>query len=138
MFTFDPGLSSHRDWVRLLTQDTDPQAPLLADETIAALVTALGYAPAVAQICDLLVAQYGSEPDYLQEHLGMEVRWSGRVAAWQDLAAKARAGLVADPFASTISSHNAALRQTAIQRATPARPLPSYVPTGVLGGFRTE
>ena len=138
MYTFDPGLSSYRDWVRLLTQDMDAKSPLLADETIEALLSTLGYALAVAQVCDILIGRYGNEPDYLQEHLGIEVRWSVRIAVWQELALKARSGLLVDPFANMQSSHNVEVQQTVIQQATAGRPLPEYTPAGVLGGFRTE
>ena len=137
MFTFDPCLSTYRDLVRLLTQDTDPATMLLADETINALVTTLGFAPALAQICDTLIARYANEPDYLQEHLGIEVRWSKRIDAWEELASRARAGMLRDPFASTQTSHNAALKHTHIQEEKPGFPLPSVtlVP-GAMGGFR--
>ncbi len=138
MFTYDSHLTRYRDWVRLLTRDIDPLTALLPDETISALLGTLGYAPAIAQICDILIAQYANEPDYLQEHLGLEVRWSQRVAAWRELAGKARAGLLTDPFAATASNHTIALQQTNIQQAVPGRPLPSSVPAGILGGFRAD
>lgn len=138
MFTYDSALTTYRDWVRLLTRDTDARAVLLQDETICALVSTLGYAQAIAQICDILIGQYANEPDFLQEHLGLEVRWSQRIAAWQELASKARAGILTDPFATTGSSHTIALRQTEIQQATPGRPLPTCVPPGGMGGYRTD
>jgi hypothetical protein len=138
MFTFNPELTTYRDWVRVLTQDTDGANPLLQDETINALVNTLGYAPAIAQICDILIAQYGNEPDYLRQRGGMEFRFDSRVGVWQELAGKARAGLLTDPFSATQSPRGAAIQQTTVQTTDPARPLPTYVPPGLLGGFRTE
>jgi hypothetical protein len=138
MFTFDATLPTYRDWVRLLTQDQDVTTCILQDETINTLVTTLGYGPAIAQICDMLLVIYATQPDYIRERYGVEVRFDSRIAVLQELAQKARAGLLPDPFAGVQSPRGAAIQQTVVQTTDPARPLPTYTPPGLLGGFRTE
>jgi len=135
--TFDPALPTRKDYLRLALGDMDVSTALVADETIAALLTALGFAGALAHLAESLALQYAQRPSQVGERDGLTQQWADRVSAWRELADKARAGLIADPLSSP-AGRGIDIRQTDVQQATPGRPLPTYLPPGVMGGFRSE
>jgi len=79
----------------------DVASPLLLDATIEAKITAFGYLEALAQCAEALASQFARQPDEYNESTGIRLRWSSRVATWQKLAIDARAGIIADPSATT-------------------------------------
>ena len=137
--SFDKSLSTYNDYIRFATDDTDDDYPLVLDETITALVTAYGFAGALAAICDHLIIHYAQMPDYFQIHYTEELQWKSRIKAWQELRDLARAGLIPDPILTGPNALMVALQHTHLQRDTPKRPVPSVEPFGgPLAGYRSN
>lgn len=89
MFTFDESLGLPRDRVRLRIGDTNAASPLRQDETIAALVAAVGELGAIEVLATSLAAEYAQRPDSLGDN-GQSISWSQRVKTWLEVAARAR------------------------------------------------
>lgn len=115
--SFDPALLTPRDHVRLLLGDTDTTNILLADSTIDAMLAAMPYRYAVAQLAEALITQFGQMPDSYSEASGTTLRWSERIAAWKLLSANARLGKLEEPGATAVPRGCAALRVLRVQRA---------------------
>jgi len=107
---FDPTLSTLKDHVRLALGDfhseeisTLVENPLLQDEVINAKLTAFGYAEALAQLAEALIAQHGQKPDQYSESGGVTIKWGERVASWKLIADNARAGKIKVPSTTKIA-----------------------------------
>lgn len=136
--TFDASLGSLTDHIRLALGDTDTDAPLLQDETIAAKLAALPYCEALAQLADGLATEFAQRPDQYEESGGVQITWSERVTAWQKLAADARAGKIVPPTTSRISRPRIALQETDKQaQLTSTTRTDPTVPT-LMEGFRAD
>lgn len=94
MFTYDESLSLPRDRVRLRIGDINPLNPLRQDETIAALVGAVGELGAIEVLATSLATEYAQRPDSISDN-GQSISWSKRVTAWEGIAAQARKELAA-------------------------------------------
>lgn len=107
MFTYDESLSLPRDRVRLRIGDTNAASPLRQDETIAALIGAVGELGAIEVLATSLAAEYARRPDSLGDN-GQSISWSKRVTTWLEVAARARREMTAleggDGMSSTLSS----------------------------------
>lgn len=100
--SFNPALATRLDRARLLLGDTgtikdsggDPLW-LLDNATIDALIQAEGFAEGVAQAAEALITRFAQEPDELTEEgdRGLSLKWTERVSAWRELAARMRSGL---------------------------------------------
>ena len=137
-FSFDPVLATYKDWVRLATQDTDPQCPMLQDETINALIQTLGYSRALASACTAIISMYAQQPDFYQQHFSQEFQWRERIPALKALRERAEAGLEPDPFSMEPQVRMAAIRQTRLQKDRPTITVPTVMPEGTLGGYRSN
>ncbi len=92
--TYDPTLSTDRDWVRFLTRDTSLTAAALQDEEIDAMLleesvsvpAALKYVTA-ARVLGLLVSQWASVSQGLKSKtIGrLKLEWGGDGEAYQAL-----------------------------------------------------
>ncbi len=137
--TFDPALSTLKDHIRLALGDKDTASPLLADETIAAKLSAFSYCEALAQLAEALIAEFGQRPDDYSETGGIHVKWGERIDAWRRIAEAARNGEIATPDTATRTTrHRAAIQELSRQAQTPATPRTSTgVPT-LMEGFRSD
>jgi len=109
-WSYDPGLPSAKDRVRLAVGDTDGANPLRQDETINALVLAHGEAEATAKLAEGLATQYAQQPDSVDLG-GLAVTWKDRVKAWLELAARTR-----DEAAATAAAAGGATASLATTR----------------------
>ncbi len=91
-FSYDPNLTLPRDRVRLRIGDINPLNPLRQDETIAALVGAVGELGAIEVLATSLAAEYAQRADSIGDN-GQSISWSRRVTTWLEVAARARADL---------------------------------------------
>lgn len=94
VFTYDPTLALPRDRVRLRIGDIDPANPLRQDETIAALVGAVGELGAIEVLATSLATEYAQRADSIGDN-GQSISWSKRVTTWLEVAARARVDLAA-------------------------------------------
>ncbi|MBE3039936.1 MAG: hypothetical protein IMZ62_14150 [Chloroflexi bacterium] len=114
--TYSTSLAAELDHVRFALGDTDTTAPLIVDATITALLTEFGYAEALAQCADALVALFGQKPDTYDESGGLKFSWRERIKAWQKVADNARSGKVTAPGATrSVGIH---IANTTIQATT--------------------
>lgn len=91
--TYVPTLSTPKDRARLLLGDTgvDGNSFLLTDEEINAMLTASKFNSAVADLAESLATRFAQFPDETDTPGGHKLKWSERVAAWQELAKRLRA-----------------------------------------------
>jgi hypothetical protein len=102
-FTFDELLPTAKDKARALLGDTAVTAgtttipaarALLSDEHIAAvLALATPFEAAVAWLADELAVRFAQVPDSISDS-GSALRWSERIPAWRELAARMRADML--------------------------------------------
>lgn len=87
-FSFNPSLSTDRDWVRLRIGDTDASWPLLQDDTIDAILAAHGNdrLRAALACARAIVAQLARQAD--TDNTGLSVRASQRAEAYRKLVAE--------------------------------------------------
>jgi hypothetical protein len=108
-FTYDEALTLPRDRVRLRIGDTNATKPLRQDETIYALVAAVGELGAIEVLATSLATEYAQRPDSLGDN-GQSISWSRRVSTWLEVAARARKEMAAleggdgDGVTSTLSA----------------------------------
>ncbi len=102
-FTYDDTLALPLDRVRLRIGDTDPSRPLRQDETVAALIAALGEVGAVEVLASSLAVEYAQRPDSLGAD-GQTISWSKRVTTWLEIAARARTERLAEASSDDGSS----------------------------------
>lgn len=94
MFTYVESLPLPRDRVRLRIGDIDPTNPLRQDETIAALIGAVGELGAIEVLATSLATEYAQRADSIGDN-GESISWSKRVTTWLEVAARARVDLTA-------------------------------------------
>lgn len=73
--------------------ETNDQVWLVDDDEISALIAINGYAEGVAQCADALAVRFAQEPDEYTDEAGVKVKWSLKIATWQNTAKQLRAGV---------------------------------------------
>jgi hypothetical protein len=102
--SFDPRLTTHRDFVRFVVGDTNEAAHWVQDETIDALLAQFGYLETVAQIAESRAAQLigsGSGANKRVKEGDEEVEKFDTPGFFRSLAERARAGNILAPNIST-------------------------------------
>jgi hypothetical protein len=95
-YTFDPLLTTDKDWVRAAIGDRDMTDPLRSDQEIDATIALDGdRLLATATLAEGLAAEYARRVDSFSESGGISVRWGERVRTWLALAAGIRASSAA-------------------------------------------
>lgn len=109
-YTFDPALSTERDWIRVTLGDVDMNAPLVSDEQIAAVRSAaLTRDSAILSLAEQVIARLAQEPDSIAE-AGITVSYRERLTALRALAGRLRASLAASATAgSSAPTHSRAV-----------------------------
>lgn len=103
-FSYDPTLTTALDRVRHAIGDTDANAPLRQDDTIAAVLDGVGGSEtatvattaetlAIIDLASALAVEFARKPDSFSKSGGISVSWRERVKAWQTLASTLRASL---------------------------------------------
>lgn len=98
--TYSASLLTNLDWIRLKTGDTDTVTALLQDETINAMLAVFGYAEALAQCAESIIAILAQEPDSLNQGTGenaIQLQFTSRIKTLQELVKACRAGVVEEP-----------------------------------------
>ena len=121
-FTYSTALSTSRDKVRFLIDDTDPQNQQFSDEEIAGLLTIYGTANlAAAAAADRLASRFAMRPDISID--GASFGYADKAQAMRDLAASLRqpgaagAGGLGMPFAGGVSLAEIESAETDTDRA---------------------
>jgi len=85
--TFNPALTSNRDWLRFRLGDRDTTAPLFPDATYDAVLVAAGSITAALQtLAAALIAEYSRKPEVVDITGALKAEWKSRLATWQALA----------------------------------------------------
>ncbi len=91
-YSFDPGLGSVKDRVRLRLQDTDlnnPAVQIFQDETIEAMLGMFSFDEACAQLCESAAAFFAQMADSV-DNGPVKYAWRARVDWYEKLAVSIR------------------------------------------------
>lgn len=90
--TYDPALSTDRDWMRYRLGDTDDANPIAPDATYdAVLADADDWRLAAARMARSFASTYASKPQGLTADDGSGLRYGDRAKAWLSIAAELEA-----------------------------------------------